>query len=155
MMRNEARGLTSTTVRLLLGWSLRNRFNDGQFFSGQTTYSAAINAGATRDTDLKAGEQPELDAAANVFDGFIDPSEGGQGFWSPTPDQWMRVQAAIGSNDLPANVGAPGFISSYPRQYVYFSSVGDNPIHRPRFAPSFLFVRKRPPGGPAVIQINN
>lgn len=155
MMRNEARGLSSTTVRDLLGWSLRNRFSDSQFFAGQTTYLAAIAAGATKDINLINGQQPELDAAAGVFDGFFDTTQGCQGFWSPTPQQWQGVQLAMGSQILPANVGAPGFISSYPRQYVYFPSVGDNPLHRPMFAPSFLFVRKRPAGEPAVIQIDN
>jgi Big-like domain-containing protein len=155
MMRNEARGLSSTTVRSLIGWALRNRFNDSQFFASQTSYQAAITAGATIDIRLIKGEQPELDSAAGVFDGFIDTSQGSQGFWSPTPQQWQTVQTAMGSSTLPANVGAPGFISSYPRQYVYFPSVGDNPIHRPMFAPSFLFVRKRPAGQPAVVQINN
>jgi hypothetical protein len=157
MMHNEAGGVSSATVRKYLGFALKNRFSDSQYFSGQTTYQAAVNAGATHD-DLGTGVQPFLDDAATVFwdtSGGGDPTYGCQGFWSPTDSQWTILQQALnsGTTDIPDGVGAPSFVSSYPRQYVYFSSVGHGTVPGSTNAPSFVFVRKRPnPSDPAVVQ---
>lgn len=162
MFSSEAGSLPSSTVRPLLGWSIRNRFSDQKFFSGQTTYRVAITQSATVDTNLKNGRQPELDSAASVFDGYIDPSDGCQGFWSPTTTQWTTVNQALGSRTptLPNNIGIPFTYNQHPEktQIVYFSSVGPNT--RPGYtgAPTFVFVRKRDPNAnpplPAVVQID-
>ena len=159
MMHNEAGGVSSTTVRRYLGFALKNRFSDSQYFSGQTTYQAAVNAGATH-SDLGTGLQPFLDDAVTVFwdtSGGGDPTYGCQGFWSPTDAQWAILNDALSSRTttLPDNVGAPSFVSSYPRQYVYFSSVGNGTVPGSRNAPSFVFVRKRPdPNDQAVIKLD-
>lgn len=154
MMRNEARDLPSTTVRTLIGWAMRNRFNDSQYFANQTTYQAAITAGATHD-GTPNGVQPELDSAAGVFDGFDDPTSGCQGFWSPTAAQWQTVEQAInsGTTTLPSWIGIPFNYNGHPEitQIVYFPSVGQSNTQN---APSFLFVRKRSTNAPAAVRIN-
>ncbi|HXG65560.1 MAG TPA: Ig-like domain-containing protein, partial [Blastocatellia bacterium] len=159
MMRSEARGLPSSTVRILLGWSMRNRFNDSQYFPGQTTYQAAIAADATRDTTLLTGEQPELNDAVSVFDGFLDVASGSQGFWSPTESQWATVRTLFGTTTMPdrSATGIPFFYGGdrTRTQIVYFSSVGTNDrLYPGRGVPTFLFVRKRQSSQPAAVQIN-
>lgn len=156
MMRNEARGLRSTTVRSLLGWALRNRFGDSAGFNGQTTYEAAINNAATKDPNVTTGEQPELDSAASVFRARDneDPTQGCQGFWSPLPAQWARVREIIntGSNDF-SNTGIPFCYGGNcaATQIVLIPSVG-NSNQYPN-TPSFLFVRKRAAGEGNAFQI--
>jgi hypothetical protein len=163
MMNNEAGGLPDNGAGSmpLLGWTMRNRFSDSAYFRGQITYAAAISASATQST-LSYGKQPELDSAASVFDGFIDPSSGCQGFWSPTDSQWTTVNQAlgIGTPTLPTNVGIPFAYDGHPEmtQIVYFSSVGNNNRIGYQNAPAFLFVRKRDPNAnpplPAVVKLN-
>ncbi len=154
MMHNEARDLSSSTVRSLIGWAMRNRFSDSQYFSNQTTYQAAILAGATYDATTN-GVQPELNAAASVFDGSADPTSGCQGFWSPTASQWQVVQQALnsGTTTLPTGVGIPFNYGGHPEltQIVYISSVGQSNSQN---APAFLFVRKRSSNSPAVVSLN-
>lgn len=140
---------------------MQNRFSDQTFFAGQTTYQIAITQGATHN-NLANGKQPELDAAASVFDGFTDESQGSQGFWSPTDSQWATVAQALANSTttLPSNVGIPFTYNSNPdmTQIVYFSSVGLNNLVGRRNAPAFLFVRKRDPNAsprlPAVVRID-
>jgi hypothetical protein len=157
MMLNEARGLSSTTVRKYLGFAMKNRFGDSQYFSGQNTFAAAINAGATHDASLTTGDQPYLDDAVTVFwdtSGGGEPTHGCQGFWSPTTSQWQTVQQALnsGTTTLPSGIGIPFNYGGHNEltQVVYLPSVGQSNTQN---APSFLFVRKRTPGNPAVVQI--
>ena len=158
MMLNEARGLSSTSVRKYLGFAMKNRFGDSQYFPGQNTFASAINAGATHDATLTTGDQPYLDDAATVFwdtSGGGDPTFGCQGFWSPTASQWQTVQQALnnGTTTLPGGIGIPFNYNGHNEltQVVYLSSVGQSNTQN---APSFLFVRKRSAGNPAVVQID-
>jgi hypothetical protein len=157
MLVNEARALPDNSVRDLLGVSLKNRFGDSTYFANQNTYDAAIRAGATFDTSVANGKQPELSAAARVFSSTFDPSSGCQGFWSPTTAQWAIVNQALNnpSPTLPSGTGIPFTYNGQPQitQIVYFPIVGDNP-NIPEFQPAFIFVRKRDPGQNAVVQIN-
>jgi hypothetical protein len=157
MLVNEARGLPDNGVRDLLGVSMKNRFGDSTYFQNQNTYAAAIMAGATYDTSVTDGQQPELSAAARVFGSTFDPSSGCQGFWSPTTAQWTVVNQALlnPSTTLPSGTGIPFNYNGQPQitQIVYFPIVGDNP-NIPDFQPAFLFVRKRNTNQNAVVQIN-
>lgn len=158
MMNKEAGGLNNPAPSMpLLGWSMRNRFNDSAYFQGQTNYAAAISASATQ-SNLAIGKQPELDAAAGVFDGFFDPSSGCQGFWSPTDSQWVTIDQALKhpTTTLPTGVGEPFCYNGKCKltQYVYFPSVGFNNRPGRQNAPAFVFVRKRNVGDIAVVQVN-
>jgi len=163
MMHNEAGGLSSGTVRQFLGFALQNRFSDNAYFSGQTTYQAAVTAGATHDSTA-SGIQPELDAAVTVFwdtSGGGDLTHGCQGFWSPTNAQWTTINQALTNQDttLPSNTGIPFTYNGHPEitQIVYFSSVGLNTtVPGKQNAPSFVFVRKRDAnaGLPAVVRLD-
>lgn len=162
MMNNEAGGLVDPAPSMpLLGWTMRNRFNDSVYFQNQTTYAAAINASATQ-SNLANGKQPELDSAASVFDGFFDASSGCQGFWSPTDDQWGTIKQALDSHTptLPTGVGEPFCYNGNcnKTQYVYFPSVGLNNREGRKKAPAFVFVRKRDPQAnpplAAVVQVD-
>jgi len=157
MLAREARGLPDNGVRDLLGVSMKNRFGDSAYFQNQTTYDAAIRAGATFDTSVTNGSQPELSAAARAFGSTFDPSQGCQGFFSPTTAEWAIVDQALlnPSTTLPSIPGLPFDYNGQPHitQIVYFPIVGDNP-YIPGFQPAFLFVRKRNPDQNAVVQIN-
>ncbi len=108
--------------------------------------------------------QPELDAAASVFNGATgDVAYGSQGWWSPTNDQWTTINQALasGTTTLPTNVGIPFNYNGHNEstQIVYFSSVGLNTgVPSKSNAPAFLFVRRRDPNAnpplPAVVKLD-
>ena len=151
MLVSEANGLPDNAVRDLLGVSMKNRFGDSTYFANQNTFDAAIKAGATYNTNVTTGRQPELSPAARVFGSTFDPSSGCQGFWTPTAAQWDIVNQALNnpSPTLPSGTGVPFTYNGQPQitQIVYFPIVGGNP-------PVFLFVRKRNSGDNAVVRIN-
>jgi hypothetical protein len=166
MLRKEARGLENTNLRKFLSWTMRNRFGNTAYFNGQNTYEAAIRAAATWDSSFSDGQGTELDAGASVFAATSvndpingDPTGGCQGFWSPTPAQWLRVKEALASktNQIPGNIGLPFdyFHQPHRTQVVYFKKAGTNETVYPnQDVPAFLFVRMRQPGDPSVVQLD-
>jgi hypothetical protein len=162
MLAKEAFQLPSPVVRQYLAWALRNRFNDKEYFSTQRTYAAAIKQ-ATTDPNVVNGKEPELSAAAEVFaapPGAVDPTQGCQGFWTPTARQWSEVQRLLNSatTAMPTPEGVTGISFFYEggrapnlTQIVYFPAVGGR--NDDMNTPAFLFIRQRTPDQPAAVRI--
>jgi hypothetical protein len=101
----------SPTVHEMIGWSHRNRLTETELgnpylFKNERTYQDIVNDNnAAHGNPANGGEEPYLSAAAAAFDGFIDVSRGSQGYWSPTPIQWTKVQALLRGEEISDNCG--------------------------------------------------
>lgn len=144
----------------------RNRFGDTEYFGGyggaEATWQAVLLPGQFKGL-LAPGlpengpEQP-LRNAGRVFAGEVGDIVGGaQCFFSPTADQWKEIQEAftLGSTSVPVITDDPGCFPRSIRQFVIKASIGASTRGGIfQGAPAFVFVRRRQPNEPAVVQIN-
>jgi hypothetical protein len=163
MLAKEAFQLSSPVVRQYLAWAIRNRFGDRKNFAKHNTYEGWIRQNATINDRLFDGPEPELSAAAEVFaapPGAVDPTQGCQGFWTPTARQWSEVQRLLNSatTAMPTPEGVTGISFFYEggrapnlTQIVYFPAVGGR--NDDMNTPAFLFIRQRTPDQPAAVKI--
>jgi len=158
MLYGEAHGQASigdNTSQRAIGVATRNRFSQPTYFSGVTTYQAAITSSQFNGiSNISNGPTPDVDNAAAVFAGTDGtPVANAACFFSPTASGWTAIQTALQSQTttLPSVSFDPGCYSTN-RQFVVKQSVGTNA--NGSGAPAFIFEQLRnPSANPAVVQI--
>lgn len=117
-------------------------------------YSNASNRYSLSEDSLTAYDQAVLTAAAIFNAETLDPTGGAFAFRSPNEDQWPFIEEALlsGTTDLPYESGVSdvNFPAFAPVQIVILDDIWSYEDGRP----SFIFIRERPNGEHAVVEIH-
>ena len=110
------------------------------------THETYINAESRGflDASLHRGyDQPRLSSSYIFSNNTPDPTNGAFAFYSPTEDEWEKIELGYANNMATLPVGAGVSDSDFPHydyiQIVVLSKVWDYPDGRP----SFVFIRER------------
>jgi hypothetical protein len=135
MLYGEAHGqaeIGDSVSEPAIGVTIRNRFNDTTYFSGSTNYQNTITSGQFKSIKtcqadgscVANGSTPELSVASDLFTGTISVDiQHAQCFFSPTPNDWIAIQAALPPNPptttIPTVYQDPGCYPRNLRQFIY------------------------------------